>query len=263
MGWRVWHCALPYRWAPLSFQMEESATPNIVWRLLVMRSWKFHFCGKPRQNIVQVAWLPAYLYDYCHFDIFLFTSLWISGKKLIIIVIITDNFYIALFSSLQRLTAIYICSCAILGMHQKFFDTWYYWTHQTKVGGGGERIIFFHRILFQHLHNGMCWNHLLHWLHSSDFSPGWFGRVFNSLVYGTLKNVSLQLFFSLHFLGIGRCCRERGLASVVSVTAAALCFCWEKLTIVAAVCALALSWRPQNPVFGRCWHYISKTFRRQ
>ena len=143
MGWRVWHCALPYRWAPLSFQMEESATPNIVWRLLVMRSWKFHFCGKPRQNIVQVAWLPAYLYDYCHFDIFLFTSLWISGKKLIIIVIITDNFYIALFSSLQRLTAIYICSCAILGMHQKFFDTWYYWTHQTKVGGGRERIIFF------------------------------------------------------------------------------------------------------------------------
>ena len=41
---------------------------------------------------------------------------------------------------------------------------------------------------------------------------------------------------------------------MVSVATAALCSCWEQSTIVAAVCTLALSWRPQNSVFGRCWH---------
>ena len=40
----------------------------------------------------------------------------------------------------------------------------------------------------------------------------------------------------------------------------------RKSTVVAAVCALALSWwrkRPPSPVFGRRWHQTSKTLGRQ
>ena len=120
----------------------------------------------------------------------------------------------------------------------------------------GRYLIFSQNLFLAAVHNGMQWNHLLHSSAQLDF-----GHVFSSPIYGTLKNVSLQLFFfPLHFLGIGRRYRERG---VVSVATAALCSCWEQSTIVAAVCTLALSWRPQNSVFGRCWHRTSKTFRRQ
>ena len=60
----------------------------------------------------------------------------------------------------------------------------------------GRYLIFSQNLFLAAVHNGMQWNHLLH--SSAQFD---FGHVFSSPIYGTLKNVSLQLFFFSSLLG--------------------------------------------------------------
>lgn len=67
------------------------------------------------------------------------------------------------------------------------------------------------------------------------------------------------------FVRNGRCGRDRGLANTVGARGSSCTsVSWRKSTFGAGVCAQRhCQKRPQNPVFGRCWHQTWQTIGRQ